>query len=372
MIALGLMSALALAAIWGGYPLAVRALGGLRRRRGRAPGGDVPTVTVVLASSDTAAAIRDRVTDLLASTYPADRMRVVVALDAVRGKCTPEELGDLDSRVAVLRGDPEGGKASSLNAGVRAAESDILVFADTAQRFDPAAIGALVAEFDDPRVGAVSGMLDLPGANGSRNLAEHYWRFERWLRRWEARIHSCVGVTGCIYALRRTLWQPLPAGLILDDVYLPLRLGLDGWRIAYTEHAIARDIRRFAAGQEYRRKVRTLTGNIQVCAWLPAVLNPLRNPIWLQFVFHKLLRLLTPYFAALLLLSIAWTAGRAIAASSYGVSLLVDAVVAVALLCLIPRARRALRAQIAWGVAMQGSIVVATVNGVRGRWDVWT
>ena len=49
--------------------------------------------------------------------------------------------------------------------------------------------------------------------------------------------------------------------------------------------------------QDARTKgaVRTLTGVIQVCAWLPGVLNPLRNRIWLQFVFHKLLRLLTPY-----------------------------------------------------------------------------
>ena len=151
-------------------------------------------------------------------------------------------------------------------------------------------------------------MLELPGAHGALNLAERYWRLERWLRKWEARLHSSVGVTGAIYAMRRELWKPLPANLILDDVYLPMRLVLDGWRVGFTDQARARDVRRFEAGQEYRRKVRTLTGVIQVCAWLPGVLNPVRNPIWLQFVFHKLLRLLTPYLVVIALVGMAWAA----------------------------------------------------------------
>ena len=80
MIGLGVFGALALAAVWGGYPLAVRALGGLRRRRISAGSSASPTVSVILASSDDAPAIRARVADLLATTYPADRIQVVVAL----------------------------------------------------------------------------------------------------------------------------------------------------------------------------------------------------------------------------------------------------------------------------------------------------
>ena len=171
--------------------------------------------------------------------------------------------------------------------------------------------------------------------------------------------------------MRRDLWQPLPAGLILDDLFLPMQLVLLGWRVGFTEKARAHDIRRFAAGQEYRRKVRTLTGVIQVCAWLPGIMNPLRNPIWLQFVFHKLLRLLTPYFAALLVVSGVWLLVSVVASSSLSLPVLAGAGGVLIVLCLVPHVRRALRAQIAWGVAMQSSIVVATVNGVRGRWDVW-
>jgi biofilm PGA synthesis N-glycosyltransferase PgaC len=364
---------LLLALIWIAYPLAIRVIGAWRGRDdSRAPHLPRTSVSLILASADDAPSIRARVADLLATSYPAELIEVIVGLDATYGKATTDELSDLDVRVRAVQGDAAGGKASTLNAAVRAASHEHLVFADTAQRFDADAIAALVVALEDPHRGAVSGMLDLPGRDGSLNLAERYWRYERWLRFWEARVHSAVGVTGAIYAMRRSLWTPLPAGLILDDVYVPLRLIIDGWRVGFTDRAIAYDTRRFRPDQEFRRKVRTLTGNIQVCAWLPAVLHPLRNPVWLQFLCHKLLRLLTPYLAALVLLGFGVMVVGAVTSSP--LALLVTAALTVAFLgaCLHARVRRALRTQIAWGVALQGSVVLAAVNGMRGKWDVWS
>jgi cellulose synthase/poly-beta-1,6-N-acetylglucosamine synthase-like glycosyltransferase len=363
---------LALAIIWFGYPLAIRLLGAWPDRSAAArPRRVGERVSVILASAEDAPAIRERVSDVLASSYPAQSIEVVVALDSANAKATASELSSLDERVRIVVGDAPGGKATALNAAVRAARHDLLVFTDTAQRFEPDAIGVLVKELGDVRLGAVSGMLELPGKDGSLNVAERYWRLERWLRAAEARLHSSVGVTGAIYAMPRELWEPLPAGLILDDLYLPMRLVLAGWRVGFTERARARDVRRFAPAQEYRRKVRTLTGILQVCAWLPAVMNPARNPIWFQFVFHKLLRLLTPYLAVLAVVGVVGSMLEAILSGPFGVEVLATFGALALLVALIPRARRALATQVAWAVALQGSIVIATVNGLRSKWNVW-
>lgn len=371
MVTFGVVSLLALLAIWIGYPVVVRLLAALRGAPPLPVQASLPSVSVILASHDEVAAIEARVHDLFAGSFPAERLEVVVALDAARARATPEALAHLGPRVTVLAGDAPGGKASSLNAAVRAARHDLLVFTDTAQRFDRNAIAELVEGLRDPAFGAVSGSLDLGSAPGSVNLAARYWRFERWLRYWEARLHSCVGVTGAIYAMRRSLWEPLPAGLINDDMYTPIRLVQRGWRVGFTDRALAHDSRLFAAGDEYRRKVRTLTGVIQICAWLPGVLNPARNPIWLQFIFHKLLRLFTPYLTLCVAFAAAWVAGSAILASPAGTRALPIAVIGGGLLFLVPPIRRGARKQLAWGVALQSSIVVATINGVRGRWNVW-
>ena len=378
---LAIAAALLLLAIWALYPLLVAAGAAWRGRRRRrvvataGPDGELPTVTAVVASADDAATVRGRVDDLLASSYPAAKLRVVVALDAANGRATPADFAGAGPRLTVVVGDPPGGKAATLNAGVRAADSELLVFTDTHQRFHEDAIMRLVEYLrHEPRMGIASGSLDLaarePGAPPT--LADRYWRYERWLREAESRLHSAVGVTGAIYAMRRALWAPLPAGLILDDVYTPMRLVLAGHRVGFVDAARAVDGRRFAPEQEYRRKVRTLTGVLQLCAWLPDVLVPWRNPIWLQFVFHKLLRLLTPYIALLFALGVAGVAvAFLVALGPRPVGVLAGVVLLVALL---PPARpllRRARGLLTWGVALQAAAVTALANGLRGRWDVW-
>ncbi|HET7459449.1 MAG TPA: glycosyltransferase, partial [Gemmatimonadaceae bacterium] len=310
-----------------------------------------------------------------------DRLQVVVALDAVNGRASAADLlAAGDPRVTVVTGDLPGGKAATLNAGVRAATGELLVFTDTHQRFHADAIPRLVdALRDEPRVGIASGALDLGAsadAGRPRTLADHYWRYEKWLREREAVVHSAVGVTGAIYVMRRALWAPLPAGLILDDVFTPMRLALEGHRVGFVDAARAVDGRRFAPEQEYQRKVRTLTGVVQLCAWLPAVLVPGRNPIWIQFVFHKLLRLLTPYLALLFALAVAGRVLMAVVALGPALALeaLVAAVAAAAVVALAPPLRplrRRFAGLFRWGVALQAAAVTAAMNGVRGRWDVW-
>jgi len=158
--------------------------------------------------------------------------------------------------------------------------------------------------------------------------------------------------------------------VLCDDLYIPMELVLRGYRIGFCADAVAVDERRFAAPQEYARKVRTLTGVLQVCVWLPAVLLPIRNPIWPQFVCHKLLRLLTPYLVVVALAAAAAAAAfAAVEQSSTAGPILIAAALGVPL-ALWTLSRRA-RSAVAMGVAMQVAVVRATWHGLRGDWDVW-
>lgn len=373
-----LVSFACIVAVWIVYPLVMAALAALAARPRRDDGGRA--VSVVLATRDDDAAIRARVADLLRADYDAARLDVIVALDATRPAAGVPRVDDLGrwGRVTVVRGDEPGGKAATLNAGVRASSGEILVFTDTHQRFHPAAIARLAGAFAAPRVGGASGCLDLARTTGDAgegaarrtpaegSLVGRYWLYERWLRNNEARVHSTVGVTGAISALRRSLWKPLPAGLILDDVYTPMRIVLDGWRVAFVDEARATETRTPVAEQEYRRKVRTLTGVIQLCAWLPGVLVPIRNPIWLQFLFHKLLRLLTPYWLLVIVAWGAWVSARWLAAH-----LALATAGAAVVLLMGALARNTVQRVVREGLLLQAAVIVGTINGFRGRWDVW-
>jgi cellulose synthase/poly-beta-1,6-N-acetylglucosamine synthase-like glycosyltransferase len=327
-------------------------------------------ISVILATREPPDAVRARLEDVVRGEWPAGQLELVVAID---GDPSPYDFVGLTPapravRVVAREGDP--GKAAALNTGVAAATGEILVFADTAQRSDPDAIPRLVTALQAGPWAAVSGALRIGNERERGGLLARYWRLERRLREAEARVHSAIGVSGSIYAMRREHWKALPVGLILDDLWIPMRLIMDGQRVGFEAGAVAHDTRITTSAQEYRRKVRTLTGNIQLSAWLPGVLLPWRNPAWFQFWCHKLLRLATPFA---LVIHVAGVAGATFATSTaLGIGLVGAGGGAVLLAALTPggpgrKARHALR----WGAAMLAAIMVATWNGVRGRWDVW-
>lgn len=363
--------------VWFGYPLFV---GTLARRSRPSAAGEAearPTVSVIIATRDEVDAVRARVANCFASTYDRDKLEIVIGVDARRGAAAVEEIRalccgeDAFEHCTVVLGDEPGGKAATLNAAVRASRGEVLVFGDTHQRFEPEAIAELVASFRDPCVGASSGSLELPRAGAPSSLVDRYWTMERWLRRCEARIHSSVGVTGAIWALRRSLWTPLPPSLILDDVYTPMRVVLSGYRVSFVESARALETRRVPMRHEYRRKVRTLTGVTQLLVMLPPVLLPHRNPIWTQFIFHKLLRLLTPYWVLAVAL---WCAALGAPWLVANPELALAGVLPLAVGSLHATGRRVIRRAGSGAVSvilLQAAVVVATVNGLRRRWDVW-
>jgi biofilm PGA synthesis N-glycosyltransferase PgaC len=172
----------------------------------------------------------------------------------------------------------------------------VVVFCDARQHVDAGAIRELVANFSDPAVGAVTGELML--LDDSYQLAGDgvglYWRYEKRLRAMESAIHSTVGATGALYSVRRSLLAPLPEQAILDDMIVPLRAVLAGHRTVFEPRAQAYD-RVCPPELEFPRKLRTLVGNFQLLRVMPQLLDPRRNPVFLQFVSHKVGRLLVPY-----------------------------------------------------------------------------
>jgi poly-beta-1,6-N-acetyl-D-glucosamine synthase len=316
--------------VYVGYPLLLHvwaAIAQRRRARTEARSGapavspDQPGVTVVIAARNEQHRLPARIENLLASDYPRDQLQIVVVSDGSTDG-TADALAPYLDRIEVLER-PAAGKASALNAAVERARHPVLVFADARQRFAPDAIGRLVSHFTDPRIGAVSGelMIDPARSTIGEGLGT-YWEYEKWLRRHEAAVGSTIGVTGAIYAMRRSLWQPLPAEAILDDVLGPIRVVLGGHTVTFDSTAHAFDAAPPDAAQELRRKMRTLAGNFQLLAQEPRLLVPFVNPIWIQFMSHKVGRLFVPYaLIAILVTSVALASEGWIYALALGVQL---------------------------------------------------
>jgi cellulose synthase/poly-beta-1,6-N-acetylglucosamine synthase-like glycosyltransferase len=293
------VSAFLIAYVYAGYPALLAIWARLRPRPIRpAPGAQTPAVSIVVAARNESAHLPARIDNLLALEY--DGVRQIVVVSDGSADETRRVLAPYRDRIDLVEV-PAGGKPRALNAGVAVARHEIIVFADARQTFAPNALTALVAPFGDPEVGAATGELVLDCEHGASasSIAEGvglYWRYEKWLRRRESEIWSTLGATGAIYAMRRSLWRPLPDDTLVDDLLAPLRVVLDRRRVVCAPAARAFDRTAPDGRAESERKIRTVAGNYQILRHEPRLLLPIVNPVWLQYVSHKLgARLLVPY-----------------------------------------------------------------------------
>lgn len=284
-----------------GYPLVIWVLGRSSRNEIRRTGRFDGSFSVVVSAHNEELLIRSRLLDLMALAG-ADRRPDSIILVSDGSTDRTADLARSVEGVSVIELPVRRGKAMALNAGAAASSADVLLFADARQRWAADAVERLLENFSDPRVGGVSGDLELM-AGGDETIRGFglYWRVEKWLRRQETLVHSCVGVTGAISGVRRTLFPVLPEGTLLDDVYWPMAVVAKGFRVVHDERAVAFDSLPPRAIGEFRRKIRTLAGNYQLIQLLPGLLAPWRNPLWLQFVSHKVTRLACPWMMLSLL-----------------------------------------------------------------------
>lgn len=253
-------------------------------------------VAIVIVVHNEAAGIRAKIDSCLAQQWPAERLRVVVVSDG-----STDDTGEVvravgDPRVEWLPFERRRGKAACVNDALARLREPIVVLTDARQALHPEAVRRLAENFADPRVGAASGELVflLDGATGFGQGVDAYWRYEKAIRRMEGTIDSVVGVTGAIYAIRREAFEPIPEDTVLDDVLIPMQAVRAGWRVVFDERAIAWDRPASEPARERVRKIRTLAGNFGLIAAHPWLLDPRRNRIVLQYLSHKVTRLIAP------------------------------------------------------------------------------
>ena len=284
-----------------GYPILLKLLSSRPRRPVAKDLKFQSTVSVILAVYNGADFIRAKLESLLALDYPRDLVQILVVSDGSTD-ATNQIVREFSTRGVQLLEAPHGGKAAAVNLALAQATGEILFFTDVRQPLDRMALRHLVANFADPKVGAVTGELRLTRASdGEQADMDLYWRYELWARTIHSGIDSIFAVTGCIYAMRRALAAPLPPSTLSDDAVLPLRAFFQGYRVIFDPEAIATDMPA-VAGTEFRRRRRNLAGLWQVWVRMPELFTS-RDRMRLHFVSHKFSRLALPWAMVLVVVS---------------------------------------------------------------------
>jgi cellulose synthase/poly-beta-1,6-N-acetylglucosamine synthase-like glycosyltransferase len=274
------------------YPLL---LGILSRHRGKPVIKDstLRSVSFVIAVRNGEKFLEQKLNSILALNYPRELMQIIVVSDGSEDRTDSIARSFEPKGVHFIR-IRRGGKSAALNAGVPLALNEILVFTDVRQTLDRDCLRNAIASFADPTVGAVSAELHIrSGESDDERDTGLYWRYEVWIRKGMSRIGSTFGCNGPFYAMRRSLWMPIPVDILCDDAWLPLTAMFKGFRLILEPTAKAYDFPT-ALDSEFRRKVRTQAGLYQIVRVMPELLTS-RNPMRFHFLSGKFGRVLIPW-----------------------------------------------------------------------------
>lgn len=291
------LAAAFIAYTYAGYPVLVWVMAQWRPHKDvdTASVRDWPSVCLIVPVFNEQHRVARKIANLRELDYPCERMRILFVSDGSTDEtnaCIAREPG-----IGLIAYPERHGKPHALNTAVQQAEADILVFTDVRQEIASDALRYLVARLVlDPEVGAVSA--ELSHVDAQTHEEAHiglYWRYEKWIRRAESRLASTVGVSGALYAIWRRDYVFLPEDALLDDFEIPMAILRHGRRVVLERRAMVYDVLQKNTSGERTRKVRTLTGNFQVFARHPWLFSPRANPVFFQFVSHKVFRLAVPY-----------------------------------------------------------------------------
>ncbi len=364
------LSFVAFAYVYAGYPLLLQLLVWLRGPRIVRRGSAHPRVSLVISAFNEADVIAGKVRNALALQYPAGLLEIVVVSDASSDATDSIVTSMADSRVRLHRQAERRGKTAGLNAVMPTLTGDIVVFSDANAMYEPDALLMLVRNFADPEVGCVTGEARyLKGNRSTADVSERaYWNYEIWIKRLETAVGSMVGGDGAIYAIRRSLWQSLPENAI-NDFLNPLQIVGAGWRGVYEPEAICHEETAAGIRREWKRRVRIISRSWRAVFQAPGVLNPFKVGFFaVSLISHKVLRWFSGIFLGVLLVGIATELGAADAVVQ--LIALVAVVVTVVALALAPVRRLAGFAIyfVAINLASLVGLVRGTFGNVSGMW----
>ncbi len=283
--------------IYGGYLIVLSIAVYLRRSSIRQELGcsEVPFVSVIVAAYNEEKSIGRRIENLLEQNYPKDKLEIIVASDGSTDRTV--EIAKQFLGVKVLDFKENRGRAAVHNDAVKLAKGDILVFTDATTEFEKSFIKKIVKEFKNPSIGAACGRLIFRTKETSISVSEgFYWKIETKIRIMENKLGIFASGTGACFAIKKNLFCPLDYREDIDDS-LPLQVVISGYKVIFSEGAIAYDIANTSFRSEIKARIRMTAKGLMGIIKRWGIKGWIKHPFvsW-GLLSHKILRWFTPFF----------------------------------------------------------------------------
>lgn len=258
-------------------------------------------VTVIFAAYNEQDVIEEKIRSIYHSSYPNELIEVWIGSDKSTD-ATEEIITRLQLEFKTLHlyiSSGRSGKAAIMNILAKKAGGDIFIATDANIIFDHHTITELVKYYSNVNVGAVAGNLSYEKENISSGTSknEHFYlNIENRIKQTESNKYGfCLGMEGGLYSIRKKLWSEIPPHTFMEDFFQTVQVFDQGYDIVFNEFALGFEDVSTSLKEEFNRKIRISIGNFQNLRRFRKLAMNKPFPFGLVFLFHKILRWLTPH-----------------------------------------------------------------------------
>jgi cellulose synthase/poly-beta-1,6-N-acetylglucosamine synthase-like glycosyltransferase len=282
------------------YPVVLYFLTTLYKKNYSTTSVGLPNLSIIISAYNEENVIEKTIRNFMQSEYDLSKIEIIIGSDLSTDNTNQivEKLKIEFPNIMFLPFATRRGKANVLNDLVKEAKGEILVFSDANTMYEKNAIKELVKYYADKRIGGVCGkliLLDVEKAKKEGSQEKEYWEYESWIKNMEGKLGILIGANGGIYSIRRELYINIPSEFpVMDDFYVGLKILEQHKDMIYAKEAIATEYVAPSVEWEFKRKVRTISINLDSVRYVKSLLLPKYGLISFAFWSHKIFRWLTP------------------------------------------------------------------------------
>jgi len=244
------------------FPQIIKVIASIIGRPNPKHSTNYPIVTIIISAFNEDKVINERIENLAALDYNKELLQVLIGSDGSTDG-TNEILRSYSERYSWLEPvifTENRGKAEVCNVLVTQSKGSILVFGDADHFYEPDAVKNIVQYFSDIKVGGVGGIINMRNAVSKTAIGveeQSYYAYDTPIKIAEGDCGCMIGAHGGFFAVRKSLYEPIPVHLgVTDDFFISILPLWRGYKVVAARDAISLTFSAPSIKDEFRRKVR--------------------------------------------------------------------------------------------------------------------
>jgi poly-beta-1,6-N-acetyl-D-glucosamine synthase len=279
-----------------GYPILLFVLVSLKKKSPNSTSlsgnNEFPEITLIVACYNEADILKKKIENTLQLDYPINKRTLYFVTD-----------GSTDNSPGIIKQYPEitlfhenerKGKNAAVNRVIDHVTTPITIFSDANTFLNPLAIQLITRHYKDKQVGAVAGekrVFQNAEDNAAGSGEGAYWKYESKLKAWDSELGTIVGAAGELFSLRTSLYEKVPAGVLIEDFRISMNIAKKGYRVIYEPEAYAMETSSLSMEEENKRKKRISAGGLIEVWHFMVLLNIFKYGLLsFQYVSHRMMR----------------------------------------------------------------------------------